>query len=103
MRAHPILAPCLALSLALMPALMPAAAGAEEQPPLGIGLEGFAYPFPVRFLPLTRDGDRVGLVAIGVPAAAPPSDATQDLVDVADAFLTALELFRLRQYGTFYF
>jgi PAS domain S-box-containing protein len=48
-------------------------------------------------LPLSRDGERVGLVAIGVPAAAPPPGATQELVEVADAFLTALELFRLRQ------
>ena len=37
---------------------------AHEQPapdlsasPLGIGLEGFAYPHPVRFLPLNRDGE----------------------------------------------
>src|SRR5262245_36123838 len=48
-------------------------------------------------LPLTRNGERVGLVAIGVPGADAPSGETQELVEVADAFLTALELFRLRQ------
>ena len=69
MRAHPILAPCLALCLALLPALTPAAARAEEQSPLGIGLEGFAYPFPVRFLPLTRDGEAQRLAYMDVPAA----------------------------------
>ncbi|KQO92918.1 alpha/beta hydrolase [Methylobacterium sp. Leaf90] len=72
MRAHPIfapiLAPCLALCLALAPVLAPAA-HAEEPSPLGIGLEGFAYPFPVRFLPLSRDGEAQRLAYMDVPAA----------------------------------
>ena len=46
MRAHPFLA----LLLTPLLTLTPVAARAQEQTPLGIGLEGFAYPFPVRFL-----------------------------------------------------
>jgi len=48
-------------------------------------------------LPLVRGGERVGLLAIGFdrPPAAIVADA--DAVEVADAFLTALELFHLRQ------
>jgi PAS domain S-box-containing protein len=47
-------------------------------------------------LPLARGEDRVGLLAIGF--AAPPSgEWTDDVADVGDAFLTALELFHLRQ------
>jgi len=42
-----------------------AACGAEPTPsmprePYGIGLEGFAYPYPVNMLPLVNDGDRCG-------------------------------------------
>ncbi|MEE7459156.1 alpha/beta hydrolase [Methylorubrum populi] len=65
MRALPILALCLAPLLALTSAPAPA----DETPPpvpLGIGLEGFAYPFPVRFLPLTRDGEAQRLAYMDV-------------------------------------
>lgn len=68
MRAHPIVALCLAPLLALPVALSAAPAVAEETP-LGIGLEGFAYPFPVRFLPLTRDGEAQRLAYMDVPPA----------------------------------
>ena len=47
-------------------------------------------------LPLARREDRVGLLAIGFGA--PPSgEWTDDVAEVGDAFLTALELFHLRQ------
>jgi len=48
-------------------------------------------------LPLVRRGERVGLLAVGF--AHPPSAADVDgnVVEAADAFVTALELFHLRQ------
>jgi two-component system NtrC family sensor kinase len=47
-------------------------------------------------LPLTTDTDRLGLLAIGFDT--PPAAAvTGDIVEVADAFVAALELFRFRQ------
>jgi PAS domain S-box-containing protein len=47
-------------------------------------------------LPLERNAERLGLLAIGVasPTAGPPG---ADLTPIADAFVTTLELFRLRQ------
>ncbi|MCJ2036226.1 alpha/beta fold hydrolase [Methylobacterium sp. J-068] len=55
----------LATQISLTPAL---AQGADDAAPLGIGLEGFAYPHPVRFLDLTRDGERQRLAYMDVPA-----------------------------------
>ena len=54
------------LFLGLMPAL------AQSPPePLGIALEGYAYPFPVRFLPLTVERHVVRLAYMDVaPTAA---------------------------------
>ena len=45
-------------------------------------------------LPLQQNGETVGLLAIGLGAAV--TGASADLTDLADAFVTALELFRLR-------
>ncbi|HEX7138199.1 MAG TPA: histidine kinase dimerization/phospho-acceptor domain-containing protein, partial [Vicinamibacterales bacterium] len=50
----------------------------------------------VLLLPLARGEDRVGLLAIGF-AAAPTGERTDEVAEVGDAFLTALELFHLRQ------
>ena len=61
MRAAPFLG-LLILALAAAPA--PAQEGAEA--PLGIGLEGFAYPYPVRFLALGRDGEAQRLAYMDV-------------------------------------
>jgi PAS domain S-box-containing protein len=47
-------------------------------------------------LPLVRDTERVGMLAIGFESA-PPSDAADNAVHVAEAFLIALELSRGRQ------
>lgn len=58
-----------ALLLAAQMALTPAIAQtSDETAPLGIGLEGFAYPYPVFFLGLTRDGERQRLAYMDVPA-----------------------------------
>ena len=64
--------PTLMLALAL--AAPPAAALAQGTPdePLGIGLEGLSYPQPVRFLPLTRDGEPQRLAYMDVR---PPGQA----------------------------
>jgi len=47
-------------------------------------------------LPLARSGERIGLLAIGFSQ--PPAAGTiQDAAEVGDAFVVALELYRLRQ------
>src|SRR3981189_1295009 len=47
----------------------PATAGERE--PYGIGLEGFAYPYPVNMLPLVNDGEAVRMAYMDVAAAQP--------------------------------
>jgi pimeloyl-ACP methyl ester carboxylesterase len=39
--------------------------------PYGIGLEGFAYPYPVQMLPLVNDGEQVRMAYMDVQPAAP--------------------------------
>jgi len=53
------------LALSLTPA------GAAEREPYGIGLEGFAYPYPVNMLPLTNDGEQVRMAYMDVAPARP--------------------------------
>jgi PAS domain S-box-containing protein len=48
-------------------------------------------------LPLVGHSEKLGLVAIGLDAAPPSTAVTNEIVEVADAFITAIELFRLRQ------
>ena len=48
-------------------------------------------------LPLVSNGDRVGLVAVGFDESPSSTSITSEIVEVADAFITAIELFRLRQ------
>lgn len=59
------------LGLALLAGGAPPAA-AQPAEPLGIALEGFAYPYPVSFLPLTRDGEaqRLAYMDVGPQGAA---------------------------------
>ncbi|MDO9428822.1 MAG: alpha/beta hydrolase [Methylobacterium sp.] len=74
MRASPLLTICgLALSLGVGSAILPARS-AEE--PLGIALEGFPYPNPVFYLPLTRDGEAQRLAYMDVPASGSPNGRT---------------------------
>jgi pimeloyl-ACP methyl ester carboxylesterase len=51
----------------------PLADAAEPAPrePYGIGLEGFAYPYPVNLLPLVNDGEQVRMAYMDVAPAQP--------------------------------
>ena len=42
------------------------ARAAEPREPYGIGLEGFAYPYPVNLLPLTNDGEQLRMAYMDV-------------------------------------
>jgi hypothetical protein len=53
------------LFLSLAPAL-----AQTSSEPLGIALEGYPYPFPVRFLPLTVERHAVRLAYMDVPPTA---------------------------------
>ena len=44
---------------------------AAEREPYGIGLEGFAYPYPVNMLPLVNDGEQVRMAYMDVAPAQP--------------------------------
>src|ERR1700737_2043402 len=46
-------------------------ASAAEREPYGIGLEGFAYPYPVNMLPLTNDGEQLRMAYMDVAPAQP--------------------------------
>jgi pimeloyl-ACP methyl ester carboxylesterase len=48
-----------------------APADAAEREPYGIGLEGFAYPYPVNMLPLSNDGEQVRMAYMDVAPAQP--------------------------------
>ena len=48
-------------------------------------------------LPLVSRAERIGLVAIGFDDAPSSTAVTSEIVEVADAFIAAIELFRLRQ------
>ncbi|MBB5048706.1 proline iminopeptidase [Rhodopseudomonas rhenobacensis] len=71
------------MSRRLLPALIATlmllapALAAEDAPrePYGIGLEGFAYPYPVQLLPLTNDGEQLRMAYMDV-APEKPNDRT---------------------------
>nr|WP_279595296.1 alpha/beta fold hydrolase [Methylobacterium sp. J-090] len=59
--------------------MSPPARAADEpsaNEPLGIALEGFAYPYPVFYLPLIRDGEAQRLAFMDVPATGTPNGRT---------------------------
>ena len=64
------------LLLGCLLALSPAATRADDTGPLGIGLEGFAYPYPVWFLDLTRDNERQRLAYMDVAPTGAPNGRT---------------------------
>src|SRR4051812_46453257 len=61
-------------------ALMPLAGSAQVAEPLGIGLEGFAYPYPVRFLALSRDNEPQRLAYMDVAPTGPANGRTAILL-----------------------
>jgi pimeloyl-ACP methyl ester carboxylesterase len=54
-----------------VPAVPAAAAESAPREPYGIGLEGFAYPYPVNMLPLTNDGEQVRMAYMDVASSQP--------------------------------
>jgi pimeloyl-ACP methyl ester carboxylesterase len=46
---------------------LPPTVHAEEPPPLSITLEGYAYPYPVSFLPLVIEGQELKMAYMDVP------------------------------------
>jgi pimeloyl-ACP methyl ester carboxylesterase len=61
-----------AVLLAALPhALASAAEPTQPREPYGIGLEGFAYPYPVSMLPLLNDGEPVRMAYMDVAATRP--------------------------------
>jgi pimeloyl-ACP methyl ester carboxylesterase len=63
----------LAPALALLLAAAPVAAVTPAAEPLGISIEGFPYPFPVRMLPLTIEGQDLRMAYMDVAPTGPPS------------------------------
>jgi pimeloyl-ACP methyl ester carboxylesterase len=54
-----------------LPSISASAAGPEPREPYGIGLEGFAYPYPVSMLSLDNDGEQVRMAYMDVAPAQP--------------------------------
>src|ERR1700710_1530487 len=57
--------------LAAMPLAFVHVAEPAAREPYGIGLEGFAYPYPVSMLPLVNDGEQVRMAYMDVATATP--------------------------------
>src|ERR1700721_3402759 len=55
-----------AAALLALPLISAHAAEPALREPYGIGLEGFAYPYPVSLLPLVNDGEQRRMAYIGV-------------------------------------
>src|ERR1700726_3195696 len=55
----------------VLPLLSAQAAEPAPREPYGIGLEGFAYPYPVSLLPLTNDGEQLRMAYMDVAPAQP--------------------------------
>ncbi len=60
-----------AAALLISPYLTAHAAEPATREPYGIGLEGFAYPYPVSMLPLNNDGEQVRMAYMDVAPAQP--------------------------------
>ena len=60
-----------AAALLASPLISANAAEPAPREPYGIGLEGFAYPYPVSMLPLTNDGEQVRMAYMDVAPAQP--------------------------------
>jgi pimeloyl-ACP methyl ester carboxylesterase len=60
-----------ATAFLLLPSVPAHAAEPAQREPYGIGLEGFAYPYPVSMLPLTNDGEQVRMAYMDVAPTQP--------------------------------
>jgi pimeloyl-ACP methyl ester carboxylesterase len=60
-----------AAAVLLLPSIAADAAESGAREPYGIGLEGFAYPYPVSLLPLVNDGEQVRMAYMDVAPAQP--------------------------------
>src|SRR6201998_1586147 len=60
-----------AVSAALLSSLAPALAADAPREPYGIALEGFAYPYPVSFLPVVNDGEELRMAYMDVKLVQP--------------------------------
>src|SRR3954464_5160167 len=61
----------LATLLAMLPLTFACAAEPAAREPYGIGLEGFAYPYPVSLPPLVNDGEQVRMAYMDIAATTP--------------------------------
>jgi pimeloyl-ACP methyl ester carboxylesterase len=66
-----IFSAALAAALLASPLTSARAADAPEREPYGIALEGFAYPYPVRLLPVVNDGEQLRMAYMDVRPAQP--------------------------------
>ena len=57
--------------LAALPLSLAHAAEPIAREPYGIGLEGFAYPYPVNLLPVVNDGEQLRMAYMDVPSSKP--------------------------------
>jgi pimeloyl-ACP methyl ester carboxylesterase len=57
--------------LAVLPLTPAIAAEPAPREPYGIGLEGFAYPYPVSMLPLVNDGEQLRMAYMDIAPATP--------------------------------
>ena len=64
---------CLFITMALFVAFAPQAIHAEA---MGIGLEGFPYPYPVHFMPITLEGEDLRLAYMDAPPVGPSNGRT---------------------------
>jgi pimeloyl-ACP methyl ester carboxylesterase len=64
---------CLSIAMALFVAFAPQAVRAEA---MGIALEGFPYPYPVHFMPITIQGEDLRLAYMDAPPVGPPNGRT---------------------------
>jgi pimeloyl-ACP methyl ester carboxylesterase len=64
---------CLFMTMALFVAFAPQAVRAEA---MGIALEGFPYPYPVHFMPMTLEGEDLRLAYMDAPPLGPSNGRT---------------------------
>src|SRR3981189_657586 len=61
----------ISVALLVLPSIPGHGAEPAQREPYGIGLEGFAYPYPVSMLPLVNDGEQVRMAYMDVAPAQP--------------------------------